>query len=49
MDKFTSEEIKGLREYLDKLEALKQEEPPERLTPEEWDEAMNAIQPYKAK
>lgn len=44
MDKFTSEEIKGLREYLDKLEALKQEEPPERLTPEEWDEAMNAIQ-----
>ena len=44
MDKFTSEDIKALREYLDKLEALHQETPPERLTPEEWDEAMDAIQ-----
>lgn len=44
MDKFTSEEIKALREYLEKLNALHNETPPERLTPEEWDEAMNAIQ-----
>ena len=44
MDKFTSEDIKALREYLEKLEALHRETPPERLTPEEWNEAMQAIQ-----
>lgn len=44
MDKITSEDIKALREYLDKLEALNKEDPPKRLTPEEWDEALNAIQ-----
>ena len=44
MDKFTSEDIKALREYLDKLEAWNKEDPPERLTPEEWDEALTEIQ-----
>ena len=44
MDKITSEDIKALREYLNKLEALNKEDPPKRLTPEEWDEALNAIQ-----
>lgn len=44
MERFTSEDIKALREYLDKLEALNQEDPPERLTPEEWDEALTAIE-----
>jgi len=40
----TKEDIASLREYLDKLEALHQEAPPERLTPEEWDEALTAIE-----
>lgn len=44
MERFTSEEIKSLREYLDKLEEWNQEDPPERLTPEEWDEALTAIE-----
>lgn len=44
MEHITSEDIKALREYLDKLEALNQEEPPKRLTPEEWDEALTAVE-----
>ena len=43
MEHITSEDIKALREYLDKLEAWKQEAPPDRLTPEEWAEAMDEI------
>ena len=44
MEHFTSEDIKALREYLDKLEAWNREDPPERLTPEEWDEALKEIE-----
>lgn len=40
---FTNEDIKALREYLDKLEELNRETPPERITPEEWDEALEEI------
>lgn len=43
MNKFTSKDIEALREYLDKAEALENEEPA-KLTPEEWDEAWEAIQ-----
>ena len=43
MERFTSEDIKALREYLDKLEALNQETPPEKLSHEEWEEALTAI------
>ena len=42
MNKITSKDIKALREYLDKAEALENEEPA-KLTPEEWDEAWDAI------
>ena len=41
---FTSEDIKALREYLDKLEELSKVPPPVKLTPEEWDEALTAIE-----
>lgn len=42
--KITSKDIEALREYLDKVEALNQEEPPAAiLTQAEWDEAMTAI------
>ncbi len=40
---FTNEDIKALREYVDSLDALTQEEPKGKLTPEEWDEAMKEI------
>lgn len=40
---FTNEDIKALREYVDSLDALTQEEPQGKLTPEEWDEAMKEI------
>lgn len=43
MNKITSKDIKALREYLDKAEALENEEPA-KLTPEEWDEAWEEIQ-----
>ena len=39
----TGKDIKALREYLDKAEALENEEPA-KLTPEEWDEALEEIQ-----
>ena len=39
----TSKDIEAIREYREKLEALDKETPPERLTPEEWDEAMKEI------
>lgn len=42
-EKFTSEDIKALREYVDSLEELTQEEPQGKLTPEEWEEAMQEI------
>lgn len=41
---FTSADIEAIREYRDKLEALGKETPPDKLTPEEWDEAMKEIQ-----
>lgn len=41
---FTKEDIKALREYLDKLEELSKVPPPVKLTPEEWDEALTAIE-----
>lgn len=41
---FTKEDIKALREYLDKLEELSKVPPPVKLTPEEWDEALKAIE-----
>lgn len=41
---FTNEDIKALREYLDKLEELSKVPPPVKLTPEEWDEALTAIE-----
>lgn len=40
---FTNDDIKALREYVDSLEAIAQEEPQDKLTPEEWDEAMKEI------
>ena len=43
MDKITSKDIEAIREYRDKLEALNRETPPAKLTPEEWDEAMEEI------
>lgn len=43
MDKITSKDIEAIREYRDKLEALNRETPPAKLTPEEWDEAMQEI------
>ena len=39
----TSKDIEAIREYREKLEALDKETPPDRLTPEEWDEAMKEI------
>ena len=42
MYNITSKDIKALREYLDKAEALQNEEP-EKLTSEEWDEAFLEI------
>lgn len=44
MEHITSEDIKALREYLEKLEALRRETPPERLTPKEWEEALSEIE-----
>ena len=41
---FTKEDIKALREYLDKLEELSKVPPPVKLTPGEWDEALTAIE-----
>lgn len=41
---FTNEDIKALREYLDKLEELSKIPPPVKLTPEEWDEALAEIE-----
>ena len=41
--KFTEDDIKNLREYVDALDALNEEEPLETLTPEEWNEAMKEI------
>lgn len=43
MNDITSKDIKALREYLDRVEALESEEPA-MLTPEEWDEAWKGIQ-----
>ena len=43
MERFTSEDIKALREYLDRLEELNNNPPPDALTPEEWEEALAAI------
>ena len=40
---FSNEDIKALREYVDSLDALTQEEPQGKLTPEEWDEALKEI------
>ena len=40
----TSKDIEAIREYRDKLEALDKETPPDKLTPEEWDEALKEIQ-----
>ena len=42
MNKITSKDIKQLREYLDKLEALENNMPP-KLTAEEWEDAMQEI------
>ena len=42
--KFTSEDIKALRAYVEELEAVNQEAPQGKLSPEEWDEAMKAIE-----
>lgn len=38
MEQFTSKDIEAIREYRDKLEALRQEQPAPRVTPEEWKE-----------
>lgn len=44
MDKITSKDIKALREYSDKLNAITLEKPPDDiLTEEEWEEAMTEI------
>lgn len=40
---FTSADIKELRDYVDALDALTKEAPEGKLTPEEWDEAMQEI------
>lgn len=41
----TSEEVRAiLKKYVDSLNALDQEEPPGKLTPEEWDEAFREIE-----
>ena len=40
---FSNEDIRALREFVDSLDALTQEEPQGTLTPEEWDEAMKEI------
>ena len=44
MDKITSKDIKAIREYRDKLNALSLDIPPDILTPEEWGEAMEEIE-----
>lgn len=44
MEKITSEDLKALREYMDKLEELNREKPPKSLTIAEWDEAMAEIE-----
>ena len=41
--RITNEDIKALREYLEKLEALNKEPEIEHLTPDEWDEALSEI------
>lgn len=38
----TSRDIEAIREYRDKLVALDRESPPDKLTPEEWDEDYKA-------
>ena len=43
MDKITSKDILAIREYRDKLEALHQEEPVEKVTPEEWDDFFSIL------
>lgn len=43
MDRITSKDIEELREYLKKMDDL-EKEPPHKLTSEEWDEALAAIQ-----
>lgn len=43
MKKFTSKDIKALREYLDKVEALNQDSPTEQVTPEEWDDFFSIL------
>ena len=40
---FTSADIKELRDYVDALDALTKEEPQGKLSPEEWEEAMQEI------
>ena len=44
MNKITSKDIEKIREYRDKLHALDEDKPKGILTPEEWDEAMQAIE-----
>ena len=41
--KFSSDDIQALRAYVDELEALSREEPQDKLTDAEWDEAMLEI------
>lgn len=41
--KFSSDDIQALRAYVDELEALSREEPQDKLTDAEWDEAMQEI------
>lgn len=41
--RFTKDDIKALRDYVDELEALRNEEPEGALTYEEWNEAMKEI------
>lgn len=40
---FTSADIKELRDYVDALDALTKEEPQGKLSPDEWEEAMQEI------
>lgn len=42
--KIENKDIKAIREYRNRLEALKATDPPGKLTPDEWDEAMKEIQ-----
>jgi hypothetical protein len=43
MDKITSKDIKAIREYREKLEALHLEEPAEKVTPEEWQDFFSIL------